>query len=33
MAGRNVLITGAGSGLGHALAQRHAARGDVVACV
>ena len=33
MAGRNVLITGAGSGLGLALAQRHAARGDVVACV
>lgn len=33
MAGRNVLITGAGSGLGLALAQRHAAQGDAVACV
>ena len=33
MAGRNVLITGAGSGLGLALAHRHAARGDAVACV
>ena len=33
MAGRRVLITGAGSGLGLALAQRHAAHGDVVACV
>lgn len=30
---RKVLITGAGSGLGLALAQRHAARGDTVACV
>ena len=28
-----VLITGAGSGLGLVLAQRHAARGDAVACV
>jgi len=33
MDGRNVLITGAGSGLGLALAHRHAARGDAVACV
>lgn len=33
MASRRVLITGAGSGLGLALAQRHAARGDAVACV
>ncbi|MEO8459464.1 MAG: SDR family NAD(P)-dependent oxidoreductase [Dokdonella sp.] len=33
MAKRNVLITGAGSGLGLALAQRYAARGDAVACV
>lgn len=33
MATRNVLITGAGSGLGLALAHRHAARGDAVACV
>lgn len=33
MAGRRVLITGAGSGLGLALAQRHAAQGDAVACV
>ncbi|MEJ7746139.1 MAG: SDR family NAD(P)-dependent oxidoreductase [Luteimonas sp.] len=33
MAGRKILITGAGSGLGLALAQRHAARGDAVACV
>ncbi|MFD0738736.1 SDR family NAD(P)-dependent oxidoreductase [Lysobacter koreensis] len=33
MAARRVLITGAGSGLGLALAQRHAARGDAVACV
>lgn len=28
-----MVITGAGSGLGQALAQRHAARGDHVACV
>jgi NAD(P)-dependent dehydrogenase (short-subunit alcohol dehydrogenase family) len=33
MTGRRVLITGAGSGLGLALARRHAARGDAVACV
>ena len=33
MAARNVLITGAGSGLGLALAHRHATRGDAVACV
>jgi NAD(P)-dependent dehydrogenase (short-subunit alcohol dehydrogenase family) len=33
MTQRRVLITGAGSGLGQALAQRHAARGDRVACV
>ncbi|MGH8077601.1 MAG: SDR family NAD(P)-dependent oxidoreductase, partial [Lysobacter sp.] len=33
MAGRRVLITGAGSGLGLALAQRHAAQGGAVACV
>lgn len=31
MASRNVLITGAGSGLGRALAQRHARAGDVIA--
>jgi NAD(P)-dependent dehydrogenase (short-subunit alcohol dehydrogenase family) len=30
---RRVLITGAGSGLGLALAQRHARHGDAVACV
>ena len=28
-----MVITGAGSGLGLALAQRHAARGDLVACI
>ncbi len=33
MARRNVLVTGAGSGLGLALATRFAARGDAVACV
>lgn len=33
MSQRRILITGAGSGLGFALAQRHAARGDAVACV
>lgn len=33
MTQRRVLITGAGSGLGQALALRHAARGDLVACV
>ena len=33
MARRNVLITGAGSGLGLALARRHGAHGDAVACV
>ncbi|MFA5683863.1 MAG: SDR family NAD(P)-dependent oxidoreductase [Lysobacteraceae bacterium] len=33
MAQRRVLITGAGSGLGLALAQRYAARGDRVACI
>jgi len=30
---RKVVITGAGSGLGLALARRHAARGDAVACI
>lgn len=33
MAQRRVLITGAGSGLGQALAQRYAKAGDSVACV
>jgi len=33
MARRRVLITGAGSGLGQALAQRYARHGDRVACV
>lgn len=33
MGARNVLITGAGSGLGRALAHRHARVGDAVACV
>ena len=33
MAGRRVLITGAGSGLGRELALRYAERGDRVACV
>jgi NAD(P)-dependent dehydrogenase (short-subunit alcohol dehydrogenase family) len=33
MAARRVLVTGAGSGLGLALASRFAARGDAVACV
>lgn len=33
MGGRKVLITGAGSGLGLALAHRYAAGGDAVACV
>lgn len=33
MAVRRVLVTGAGSGLGLALASRFAARGDAVACV
>ena len=32
MTQRRVLITGAGSGLGRALAERHALRGDAVAC-
>lgn len=32
MSAEKVLITGAGSGLGLALAQRHAARGDAVLC-
>ena len=32
MTQRWVLITGAGSGLGRALAERHAVRGDAVAC-
>lgn len=33
MTQRRVLITGAGSGLGLALAQRHARAGDAVACI
>ncbi|CAN5612608.1 SDR family oxidoreductase [soil metagenome] len=33
MTARNVLVTGAGSGLGLALATRFAARGDAVACI
>ena len=33
MAQRRVLITGAGSGLGQALAHRYARAGDKVACV
>ena len=33
MAGRRILITGAGSGLGRELAKVYAARGDRVACV
>jgi NAD(P)-dependent dehydrogenase (short-subunit alcohol dehydrogenase family) len=33
MAGRRVLVTGAGSGLGRELAKVYAARGDRVACV
>lgn len=33
MSTRRILITGAGSGLGRALAERHAHAGDTVACV
>ena len=33
MAGRRVLVTGAGSDLGRELAKVYAARGDRVACV